>query len=231
MIAFYSLFTSHTHTLQSERSEHHTALASTHHFVQCRAVRDDELALLPTQGALANLNGLDGGVVLTLEGSHVGEGEGGAGEGLEVGEVGEIDGRDRVAVGELSITGNLHKRRGERIRVGGVGEVVGSGSNELLQSGGVYSLCSFITLTLGMQCVNVTERSGKINLDLFTNIYSSVNQSMHTPQCNDRTGCKMHATLSVQMAERRQISHGQGTAQGFLVRSGIQNSSILQTTE
>ena len=170
-------------------------------------------------------------MVLTLEGSHVGEGEGGAGEGLEVGEVGEIDGRDGVAVGELSITGNLHKRRGERIRVGGVGEVVGSGSNELLQSGGVYSLCSFITLTLGMQCVNVTERSRKINLDLFTNIYSSVNQSMHTPQCNDRTGCKMHATLSVQMAERRQISHGQGTAQGFLVRSGIQNSSILQTTE
>ena len=80
-------------------------------------------------------------MVLALEGSHVGEGEGGAGEGLEVGELGEIDGHDRVAVGELSITGNLHKRRGEGIRVGGMGEVVGSGSNELLQSGGVYSSC------------------------------------------------------------------------------------------
>ena len=78
-------------------------------------------------------------MLLTLERSHVGEGEGGASEGLEVGEVGEIDGRDGVAVGELSITGNLHKRRGEGIRVGGVGEVVGSGSNELFQSGGVYS--------------------------------------------------------------------------------------------
>ena len=131
----------HTLTFQSEGCEHHTALAPNHHFVQCRAVRDDELALLPTQGALANLNGLDGGVILTLEGRHVGEGEGGAGEELEVGELGEIDGRDGVAVGELSITGNLHKRGGEGIRTGGVREVVGSGSNELLQSEGVYSSC------------------------------------------------------------------------------------------
>ena len=131
----------HTLTFQSEGCEHHTALAPNHHFVQCRAVRDDELALLPTQGALANLNGLDGGVILTLEGRHVGEGERGADEGLEVGELGEIDGRDGVAVGELSITGNLHKRRGEGIRVGRVNEVVGSGSDELFQSGGVYSSC------------------------------------------------------------------------------------------
>ena len=129
----------HTLTFQSEGCEHHTALAPNHHFVQCRAVRDDELALLPTQGALANLNGLDGGVILTLEGRHVGEGEGGAGEGLEVGELGEIDGRDGVAVGELSITGNLHQRGGEGIRTGGVREVVGSGSDELLQCVGIYS--------------------------------------------------------------------------------------------
>ena len=80
-------------------------------------------------------------MVLTLEGKHVGEGEGGAGEGLEVGEVGEIDGRDSVAIGELSITGNLHKRGGEGIRIGGMGEVVGSGSDELLHCGGVYSSC------------------------------------------------------------------------------------------
>ena len=131
----------HTLTFQSEGCEHHTALAPNHHFVQCRAVRDDELALLPTQGALANLNGLDGGVILTLERSHIGEGEGGADEGLETGEVGEIDGCDSVAVGELSITGNLHKRGGEGIRIGGMGEVVGSGSNELLHCGGVYSSC------------------------------------------------------------------------------------------
>ena len=80
-------------------------------------------------------------MILALEGSHVGEGERWAGEGLEIGEVGEIDGRDGVAVGELSITGNLHKRRGEGIRVGGMGEVVGSGSNKLFQGGGIYSSC------------------------------------------------------------------------------------------
>ena len=80
-------------------------------------------------------------MVLTLEGRHVGEGEGGTGEGLEVGELGEVDRRDGVAVGELSITCNVHKRRGEGIIVGGMGEVVGSGSNELFQSGGVYSSC------------------------------------------------------------------------------------------
>ena len=80
-------------------------------------------------------------MVLALEGRHVGEGEGGAGEGLEVGELEEVDGRDGDAVGELSITGNLHKRGGEGIIVGGMGEVVGSGSNELFHCGGVYSLC------------------------------------------------------------------------------------------
>ena len=80
-------------------------------------------------------------MILTLEGRHIGEGEGGAGEGLEAGELGEIDGRDGVRVSELNITRNGHKRRREGIRVREVNEVVGSGSNELLQSGGVYSSC------------------------------------------------------------------------------------------
>ena len=170
LIAFYSLFIAHTLTLQSEGCVHHTALAPNHHFVQCRAVRDDELALLPTQGALANLNGLDGGVILTLEGRHVREGEGGASEGLEVGELGEVDRRDGVAVGELSITGNLHKRGGERIRVGGMGEVVGSGSNELFHCEGVYSSCCFITLTLSNQGVNITERSSQVYFNAVTDV-------------------------------------------------------------
>ena len=80
-------------------------------------------------------------MVLTLEGRHVGEGEGKAGEGAEAGELGEIDRRDGIAVGELSITGNLHKRRGEGVGIGGMGEVVGSGSNELFQCEGIYSSC------------------------------------------------------------------------------------------
>ena len=110
-------------------------------------------------------------------------------------------------------------------------EVVGSGSNKLFQSGGVYSSCWFMTLTLSNQRVNVTERGRKINIDVFTNVCSSFNQPTHTLQCNDRTGCKLHATLSVQMAERRQINHSQGATQGLLVRSGIHNSSILQATK
>ena len=148
LIAFYSSFTSHFPTFQSERNVHHTTLAPNHHFVQCRTVCDDELALLPTQGALANLNGLDGGVILTLEGRHVGEGEGKAGEGAEAGEVGEIDGCDGVRVGELNVTGNGHKRRGEGIRRE---KGVGGGSNELFQGGGVYSSTPFFTFTLSNQ--------------------------------------------------------------------------------
>ena len=87
-------------------------------------------------------------MILTLEGSHVGEGEGGTGEGLEVGELGEIDGRDGVRVGELNLTGNGHKRRGEGIRRG---KGVGGGSNELFQGGGVYSSTPFFTFTLSNQ--------------------------------------------------------------------------------
>ena len=82
-----------------------------------------------------------------------------------------------------------------------------------------------------MQGVNATKRGRQINLDVFTNVYSLVNQPMRTLQCNDRTTRKLHATLSVQMTERRQINHSQGTAQGLLVCSGKQNSLIIQTTK
>ena len=88
-----------------------------------------------------------------------------------------------------------------------------------------------MALTLGMQGVNVTERGRQINLDVFTNIYSSVNQPMHTLQCNNTATRKLHATLSVQMAERRQINHGQGTARELLICSDIHNSFILQATK
>ena len=82
----------------------------------------------------------------------------------------EVDRRDGVAVGELSITCNVHKRRGEGIIVGGMGEVVGSGSNELLQCVGIYSSCSFITLTLSNQGVNVTERIRQVYFNAVTDV-------------------------------------------------------------
>ena len=106
-------------------------------------------------------------MILALEGGHVGEGEGGTGEGLEVGESREIDGRDGVAVGKLSITSNLHKRRRKRIRDG---EVVGGGSNELFECGGVCSSNPFNALTLSNQRVNIAKRSRQIDFNTVTNV-------------------------------------------------------------
>ena len=59
--------------------------------MQRRTATHSEVTLLPTHRALPNRDGLDVGMVLTLEYTHVGEGEGGAAEGGEVGEGGEIE--------------------------------------------------------------------------------------------------------------------------------------------
>ena len=56
------------------------------------------MTLLPAQRTLPNRDGLDVGMVLTLEYIHVGEGEGGAAEGGEVGEGREIEFSDSCAV-------------------------------------------------------------------------------------------------------------------------------------
>ena len=49
------------------------------------------MTLPPTQRTLPNRDGLDVGVVLTLEHAHVGEGEGRAAEGGKVREGGEVE--------------------------------------------------------------------------------------------------------------------------------------------
>ena len=49
------------------------------------------MTLLSAQRTLPNRDGLDVGMVLTLEHTHVGEGEGGAVEGSKVGEGREIE--------------------------------------------------------------------------------------------------------------------------------------------
>ena len=56
------------------------------------------MTLLPTHRALPNRDGLDVEVVLTLEHTHVGEGEGRAAEGGEAREGGEIELGDDCAV-------------------------------------------------------------------------------------------------------------------------------------
>ena len=166
-IAVYPSHPSYTLTLKLEGREHHTTLTPNHHFLQCRTIGDDQRTCFPTQRTLANLNGLDGRMILALEGGHVGEGEGGTGEGAEVGESREIDGRNGIAIGELNIKSNLHKRRRKRIRDG---EVVGGGSNELFECGGVCSSNPLNTLTLSNQCVNIAKRSRQIDFNTVTNV-------------------------------------------------------------
>ena len=59
--------------------------------MQRRTTTHSELTLLPAQRALPNRDGLDVGMVLTLEHTHVGEGEGGAVERGEAREGREIE--------------------------------------------------------------------------------------------------------------------------------------------
>ena len=73
-------------------------------------------------------------MVLTLEHTHVGEGEGGAVEGGEAREGREIE-LSTARHGDVHID-LLHRVR-ETVLIGGVGEVIGGGENELLQRGGV----------------------------------------------------------------------------------------------
>ena len=73
-------------------------------------------------------------MVLTLEHTHVGEGEGGAVEGGEAREGREIE-LSTARHGDVHID-LLHRAR-EAVVIGGVGEVIGGGENELLQREGV----------------------------------------------------------------------------------------------
>ena len=59
--------------------------------MQRRTATHSEVTLLPAHRALPNRDGLDVGMVLTLEHTHVGEGEGRAVEGGEAREGGEIE--------------------------------------------------------------------------------------------------------------------------------------------
>ena len=59
--------------------------------MQRRTATHSEVTLLPAQRALPDRNGLDVGMILTPELTHVGEGEGCAAEGGEVREGREIE--------------------------------------------------------------------------------------------------------------------------------------------
>ena len=85
-------------TSHNELHELHTAPAPNTQRMQRRTTMHSEVTLLPTHRALPNRYGLNVGMILTLEYTHVGEGEGGAAEGGEVGEGGEIEFSDGDSV-------------------------------------------------------------------------------------------------------------------------------------
>ena len=92
------------------------------------------MTLLPAQCTLPNRDGLDVGMVLTLEHTHVGEREGGAAEGGEVREGGEIELGAALHSGvHIDL---LHGVR-ETVLMRGVGEKIGRSENELFQRGGI----------------------------------------------------------------------------------------------
>ena len=76
-------------------------------------------------------------MILTLEHTHVGEGEGRASEGGEAREGGEIEFSDCDAVLNWGVHIDLLHGVRETVLIGGMGEVIGGGENELFQRGGV----------------------------------------------------------------------------------------------
>ena len=97
-VTIYTSQEGEAHTSHNELHELHTTPASNTQRVQRRTATHSEVTLLPTQRALPNQDGLDVGMVLTFEHAHVGEGEGRATEGGEVGEGGKIEFSDGDAV-------------------------------------------------------------------------------------------------------------------------------------
>ena len=133
-ITIYKSQQGEEHTSHNELHELNTAPASNTQRMQRRTATHSEVTLLPAQRALPNRYGLDVGMILTPELTHVGEGEGGATEGGEVGEGREIEfsaARHRYVHIDL-----LHRVR-ETVLLHDMREGIGSSENELFQCGEV----------------------------------------------------------------------------------------------
>ena len=136
-VTIYTSQQGETHTSHNELHELNTTPAPNTQRMQCHTTTHSELTLLPTQRALPNRDGLDVGMVLTLEHAHVGEGEGRAAEGGEVREGREIEFSDGDTVLNEGFHIDLLHGVRETVLIRGVREVIGGGENELLQRGGV----------------------------------------------------------------------------------------------
>ena len=133
-ITIYTSQEGETHTSHNELHELNTTPAPNTQRMQRHTTTHSEVTLPPTQRTLPNRDGLDAGMVLTLEHAHVGEGERRAAEGGEAREGREIE---FSAARHRYVHINLLHRVRETVLMRGVGEVIGGGENELLQRGGV----------------------------------------------------------------------------------------------
>ena len=90
-ITIYTSQQGEEHTSHNELHELNTTPASNTQRMQRRTTAHSEMILLPTQRTLPNRDGLDVGMILTPEHTHVGEGKGRAAEGRKAREGGEIE--------------------------------------------------------------------------------------------------------------------------------------------
>ena len=164
-------------------------------------------------------------MILTLEHAHVGEGEGGAAEGREVREGGEIEFGAALHSGvHIDL---LHGVR-ETVLMRGVGEVIGGGENELLQCGSVYDSYSFNTSTFRCDGMNPSKGTRNANLEVIRDVCNSTHSLSLTLQCNHVRVLELSNPTSTNATKRRQIDHGECVGERAWFLSREQGSFITE---
>ena len=219
-ITIYKSQQGEEHTSHNELHELNTTPAPNTQRMQRRTTTHSEVTLLPAQRALPNRDGLNVGMILTPELTHVGEGEGCAAEGGEVREGGEIEFSAALHSGvHIDL---LHRVR-ETILIGGVREGIGGGENELFQRGGVG-----FTL-LYCDGVNPSKGLGNVNLEVVRDVYNSIPSLFLTLQCNHVHGIELSSPTSTNVTKRRQIDHGKSVGECVGLLSREQGGFIVIT--
>mgnify|MGYP006952377732 CR=1 FL=1 len=224
-ITVYTSQEGEEHTSHNELHELNTTPASNTQLTQRRTATHSEVTLLPAHRALPNRDGLDVGMILTLEHAHVGEGEGGAAEGREVREGGEIEFGAALHSGvHIDL---LHGVR-ETVLMRGVGEVIGGGENELLQCGSVYDSYSFNTSTFRCDGMNPSKGTRNANLEVIRDVCNSTHSLSLTLQCNHVRVLELSNPTSTNATKRRQIDHGECVGERAWFLSREQGSFITE---
>ena len=219
-ITVYTSQQGKAHTSHNELHELNTTPASNTQLTQRRTATHSEVTLLPAHRALPNRDGLDVGMILTLEHAHVGEGEGGAAEGREVREGGEIEFGAALHSGvHIDL---LHGVR-ETVLMRGVGEVIGGGENELLQCGSVYDSYSFNTSTFRCDGMNPSKGTRNANLEVIRDVCNSTHSLSLTLQCNHVRVLELSNPTSTNATKRGQVNHGECVGECAWVLSRKQN--------